>query len=314
MPSRSLCTLALSAPLYPLPADAAYYRVPSRSIRAARARAHTWFAVLLVALVACTTPTEPRFPDDAIPLDVPPQFALWWRMTEACSGLRGDLHAVRWYVQPGVETLHIPGDHEGQYGGYWWAIGNRILLTEKAVTEGWLVRHEMLHALIGRAGHPRAAFGDGCGGIVTCTGECRREAGLDPQPAVDAVEIDATELDVSVSVVPSPTFGRHENGGWFAYVVTATNPRPEAVWVRVKRPRPDAHGAATFGFVEGPTVWSYAWTTELRIAFGPRQTKRYTYDRTAIRGPGPAYQAGVHEVRGFFNSDTTPPASFTILP
>jgi hypothetical protein len=286
--------------------------VPSQSKRSVRARDR--FGVLLIALAACTTPTEPRFPDDALPLDLQPQFALWWQMTKACSGLPGDLGAVDWYVQPDVETLHVPGDHDGMYGGYWWAIGNRILLTEKAVTDGLLVRHEMLHALIGRAGHPRGQFVDRCGGIVACTGDCQREAGSDAVPDAGAVEIDATELDVTLSVLPSPAFGLHENGGWFAYVVTATNPRPEAVWVRVKPPRPDTRGAATFGFVEGPTVWSYAWTTELRIAFGPRQTKRYTYDRTAIRGPGPAYQAGVHEVRGFFNSDTTPPASFTILP
>jgi hypothetical protein len=295
-------------------ADTTFYPVPSSSKRIQKARRRDRFAVLLLALAACTTPTEPRFPNDAIPIDGQPQFALWWRMTQACSGLRGDLGAVHWFVQPGVETLQIPGDHDGQYGGYWWSIGNRILLTEKAVTDGWLVRHEMLHALIGRAGHPRGEFVDQCGGIVTCTGACRREAGPDPQPAVDAAEIDATELDVTVSVVPSPTFGLYENGGRFAYVVTATNPRPEAVWVRVRRPQPDARGAATFGFIEGPTVWSYAYTTEQRIAFGPRQTKRYTYDRTAIAGSGSAYRAGAHEVRGFFNSDTTPPASFTILP
>ena len=257
-------------------------------------------------------PTEPHFPDNAIPLDVQPQFALWWRMTQACSGLRGDLGAVHWYLQPDVETLQIPGDHDQQYGGYWWAIGNRILLTEKAVTDGWLVRHEMLHALIGRAGHPRGQFFDRCGGIVTCAGDCQREAGSGPPPGADAAEIDATELDVSVSVVPSPSFGLHEHGGWFAYVVTATNPRPAPVWVRVRRPRPDARSAATFGFVEGPAVWSYAYTTEPRIAFGPGQTKRYTYDRAAITGH--VYRAGPHEVRGFFNSDTTPPASFTILP
>jgi hypothetical protein len=279
-----------------------------------RARARDRFAVLLIGLAACVTPTEPRLPDDAIPLAVQPQFALWWRMTQACSGLRGDMGAVQWYVQPDVEMLHIPGDRDGQFGGYWWAVGNRILLTERAVTDGWLVRHEMLHALIGRAGHPRGEFVDRCGGIVACTGECQREAGPQVQPGVDAAEIDATELDVTLSVVPSAPFGLHENGGRFAYVVTATNRRPEAVWVRVRRPLPDARGAATFGFVEGPTVWSYAYTTEQRIAFGPLETKRYTYDRAATTGSGYAYKAGVHEVRGFFNSDTTPPASFTILP
>jgi hypothetical protein len=271
-------------------------------------------AALLIALGACTSPTEPTFPDDVVALEMQPQFVLWWRMTEACSGRRGDLHAVRWYVQPHVETLHIPGERNGQYGAYWWSIGNRILLTERAVTDGWLVRHEMLHALIGQAGHPRGDFIDRCGGIVTCTGECQRDAGAGAQPATDAVEIDATELDVTVSVVPSPSFGIHENGGWFAYVVTATNPRSEPVWVRVRRPGPDARGAATFGFVEGPAVWSYAYTTDDRIAFGPQQTKRYTYDRGAITGTGYAYKAGAHAVRGFFNTDTTPPVSFTILP
>ncbi len=299
--------------------DATFYRVQtSRAAfrrfleRASSVRTRLGIPVLLLALGACTAPTEPQFPAGAVALDVQPHFALWWRMTQACSGLRGDLGAVRWYVQPGVETLDVPGDG-GRYGGYWWAIGNRILLTEKAVADGWLVRHEMLHALIGRAGHPREEFIDRCGGIVTCSGDCRREAGPDPQPEPDAVEIDATELDVSVSVVPSPTFGIHDNGGWFAYVVAATNPRPEAVWVRVQLPRSGVGSAATFGFVEGASVWSYAWTKEPRIAFGPRETKRYTYDRSSI-GSASAYRPGAHAVRGFFNSDTTPPVSFTILP
>lgn len=235
-------------------------------------------------------------------------------MTESCSGLRGDLASVQWYVQPGVETLQIPGDHNGQLAGYWWGIGNRILLTERAVTSGWLVRHEMLHALIGRAGHPRAQFVDRCGGIVTCVGECQREAGPAPQPSVDAQEIDARELEVSVSIAPSAAFGMYENGGWFAYVVTATNPRPEAVWVRIGRLRPDARSAATFGFLEGPSVWSYAYTTEIRLAFGPHETKRYTYDRVTMPTSGQMYAAGAREVRGFFNTDTTPPVPFTILP
>jgi hypothetical protein len=172
----------------------------------------------------------------------------------------------------------------------------------------------MLHALVGRAGHPREQFGDRCGGIVTCTGECQREAGALTQVPANAMEIDAADLDVTVSVVPSKTFGLYENGGWFAYVVTATNPLPEPVWVRIQRPQTDAGGAATFGFVEGPTVWSYAWTSESRVGFGPGQTKRYTYDRATRATAGHVYRAGAHTVRGFFNSDTTPPLAFTIAP
>ncbi len=61
-------------------------------------------------LTACFafSPTEP-FPPNAVPLAPPIQYGLWWQMVESCSGLSGDLATVRWYVQPGVETLQVSG-------------------------------------------------------------------------------------------------------------------------------------------------------------------------------------------------------------
>jgi hypothetical protein len=40
--------------------------------------------------------------------------------------------------------------------------GNRIYLPANALGEEWLVRHEMLHALMQRGSHPSRAFVEAC--------------------------------------------------------------------------------------------------------------------------------------------------------
>jgi hypothetical protein len=40
--------------------------------------------------------------------------------------------------------------------------GNRIYLPANALGEEWLVRHEMLHALLQRGSHPVAKFVEAC--------------------------------------------------------------------------------------------------------------------------------------------------------
>ena len=46
--------------------------------------------------------------------------------------------------------------------GWWVRQGNRIYLPANALGEEWLVRHEMLHALLQRGSHPTKNFVDAC--------------------------------------------------------------------------------------------------------------------------------------------------------
>ena len=101
------------------------------------------------------------------PLD---SYATWWRATEDCSGLAGDLARIRWFVVPETDSFVYRGD---LYDGYWWDQVHWITLASARVADGAIVRHEMLHDLLGRGDHPAEYFQRRCGTIVACNGPCR---------------------------------------------------------------------------------------------------------------------------------------------
>ncbi len=108
---------------------------------------HSHVALAAAAATGCAAPTPPEVARST-PLAVQPPYALWWAATERCSGLRGDLGAVRWASVLGARQL---GD-EG-HAGSWWPATNQITLAGASVLDPRLVRHEMLHALLA-AGTP----------------------------------------------------------------------------------------------------------------------------------------------------------------
>jgi hypothetical protein len=87
-------------------------------------------------------------------------YQTWWAKTEKCSGIRGDMSQVAFYavdsptgtVSLGSEVAH----------GWWMRKGNRIYLPANALGAEWLVRHEMLHALLQRGSHPSDKFVEAC--------------------------------------------------------------------------------------------------------------------------------------------------------
>jgi hypothetical protein len=83
-----------------------------------------------------------------------------WSAMEACSGLTGNLADVRFYVvtDPTVTTIITPW---GQAGAVYLVGRHAVLFTRHTITDAGTVRHEMLHALLRRGGHP-AVF-DRCG-------------------------------------------------------------------------------------------------------------------------------------------------------
>ncbi len=102
-----------------------------------------------------------ELPRGAVPLAPPPVFQEWHRRTEECSGLRGDFTALTWYVVPGVSAFRT---RRGPEVGAWTRRPGQetIVLAGNFAGHEMVVRHEMLHALIGKAGHPPDLFVTRC--------------------------------------------------------------------------------------------------------------------------------------------------------
>jgi hypothetical protein len=99
-------------------------------------------------------------PEGDSPMTPPAVYREWWAKTEACSGREGDMRAVAFFavdapdgaIRLGREVAH----------GWWVREGNRIYLPASALSDEWLVRHEMLHALLQRGSHPTREFVTAC--------------------------------------------------------------------------------------------------------------------------------------------------------
>jgi hypothetical protein len=118
---------------------------------------------LLATLAACEAlgPAEP-LPTSAELLAPPEQYREWWTKTEACSGLSGNFTQIEWYVVPDVQTFNTDA---GAKVGLWShsSDGVRIIIAGNYSSNELVVRHEMLHALLDREGHPKEYFQNRCG-------------------------------------------------------------------------------------------------------------------------------------------------------
>lgn len=144
-------------------------------------------------------------------------------MTETCSGRSGDLNAVRWYSVPGIQFTY-----RGQtIGGFTTRRTNRIVLAERLVDDGPAVRHEMLHALLRRTGHPRSQFLGKCAALVECEDLCVKDAGPWHPPASNSLILapDSLEVFSHAELLPRESDGER----WLELMVTVRNPRPSAV-------------------------------------------------------------------------------------
>ena len=117
----------------------------------------------LVALSACDVPTAPRAQwelPEAVAIDPPAIYRVWWTDLETCSGLTGDFDRVQFYVAPvlvydGKEIL-----------GLWILRGNKIIVAAAWQDVQTVVAHEMMHALRRASGHPAAYFNGTCGNLL----------------------------------------------------------------------------------------------------------------------------------------------------
>lgn len=131
-------------------------------------------ALLAALTLACRTdgPTaRTELPGDVLALGpLPVEYDAWWRATEACADRQGDLATVRWFTTPG-DSVRVG---TATFDAYWFAAGNTIVVGRAYVRDGPVVRHEMLHALLGRGDHPAEYFQKRCAGVVRCAEACQR--------------------------------------------------------------------------------------------------------------------------------------------
>jgi hypothetical protein len=84
----------------------------------------------------------------------------WWDKTVACSGHQGRMTDANFYA---VDAPSGAIELAGEMAHAWWVReGNRIYLPANALGEEWLVRHEMLHALLQKGTHPTETFVHAC--------------------------------------------------------------------------------------------------------------------------------------------------------
>jgi hypothetical protein len=96
-------------------------------------------------------------PGDDSPMSPPAVYREWWAKTAACSGLTGDFDRVQWSVVPGQGFKCASGTCAGH-----WEPDHHIYVAQDWTMNEMVVRHEMLHDLLGRPGHPDPPFGDPC--------------------------------------------------------------------------------------------------------------------------------------------------------
>lgn len=113
---------------------------------------------LIATLAACEALAPPTpLPINSQQLLAPDQYRVWWAATESCSGINGNFDAIMWFMVPDAQTIDTP---EGPKVGLWShsSRGVRIVLAGNYVDNELVVRHEMLHALLDRSGHPADYF------------------------------------------------------------------------------------------------------------------------------------------------------------
>jgi hypothetical protein len=216
--------------------------------------------------------TDP-LPDNATQFSPPAVYTRWWAMTEACSGHSGDFEAIRWYRVPGA-AIHLNGV---LVGGYWDSRGNRIVLPEQQVENASAVRHEMLHAIIRKRGHPRDAFLEACASIVDCSQSCAKDAGewRMPQPIHDVLPSESLEIDSRAELLAREADGQR----WLELRVTARNPR--ATSMMIVDPRNPSMPKAFASDVRGPDGGIGAFDVagdSSRLYFRPYETKSRLFE------------------------------------
>jgi hypothetical protein len=190
-------------------------------------------AVCAALGVACGGAEAPSLPSAALVYSPPPVYAVWWGIVQQCAGTTGSLQDITWFRVPAVSLISFDVDGvTRQATGYWSSSGNRIVMAGDRVYDGQAVRHEMLHALIRMAGHPRDAFLRRCAGVVSCGTDCLADAGPPRAPDPASPRVASSALEVDFMLLPAQP-SASVNDGAFMLLVQARNPATRAVVVEL---------------------------------------------------------------------------------
>ena len=267
---------------------------------------------LLAIATACHDRLTAVLPAGSEPFSAPAAYRLWWQMAETCSGRTASFDRVQWYVVPGASSL---SSTDTGLQGEWFADGNRIVLAGESQLDGSLVRHEMLHSLLGpaAANHPRDQFLGRCGGVVACDERCVADAGPPVKLASNTSVVSGDSMDLGVEVMPTvPSLSSYD--GYFALSITAHNPAAHAVIVRLR----DLDFTYRY-HIRGPSLAIDGAGSPVdvgAIEFAPGETKRYTFDMTAVGNPAfPQIPPQELRVTGAFaGHEMTTPVRVTVAP
>jgi hypothetical protein len=260
---------------------------------------------LLAALAALGCGAKARG-DGAVTFARPAVYERWWALTEACSGLSGSLKSVKWLSAPASAIQSAEG---AGTVAYWSSKDNRIVLATNAVTNGRIVRHEMLHALSRSRGHPASLFRVQCDGVIRCDEACRGNSDdLPRSPTASRVPVDS--LDIAIAAFPAQPEPSIDDGA-FQIIVSITNRASHAVVVGFRTPDP----AIAVSVVPGDLrLIADHEVGDPRLAlFGPGESKRYVFD---LRAGDPmsqiVFKAGEYRLTGRFDGLSTAPLALTV--
>jgi hypothetical protein len=273
-------------------------------------------AMILTAqliVLACGDASGPALPKDAEQFSPPPVYSTWWQMTQACSGLTGSLGSVTWYQT----SQEVTDTHTGDVlAGYWVPGSNQIVLNSLVMLDGGTVRHEMLHALRQKGGHPRDQFLGKCAGVVACEDACVADAGPYPTPPQTPIKGTVDSIEVTLDVEPH-TPARAIDGGRFSITVLTRN--KTARWMTVTPASAASAANQTFSVdvrgVNGANAFDELGIDPSQTIFAPGETKRHVFDLVIGDYPfGNQLLPGDYVARGAFAGYWTPDNALTIDP
>lgn len=208
------------------------------SVRSPVARVVVALGLVAMAIGACRDFTAP-LPSGARRFHPPPVYARWWALTEGCAQRSGSFAAYSWYVVPGnyAPTPSIPNA-----SAYTDVSARRIVLAESVWDFGGTVRHEMLHALLGRdhaSGtpaqiHPPEYFQGRCEGVVVCPDSCTAAGPAPVTAPADASVLPVTALALDIELFTSPA-SLSGPDSILSIIVRVTNPTAKPVWVPLEQ-------------------------------------------------------------------------------
>jgi hypothetical protein len=244
-------------------------------------------------------------------MDPPAVYSRWWSLVEQCAAVSAKSGDVSWIVVPANTKLRAGLD---EVDAYWDQSRKAIVVKQNALYAGELIRHEMLHAQLQHAGHPREQFLRRCGGGVNCVDRCLLDAG---QPRTDptAIDVPSDSLVVQATVEPAQP-GISIDGGFFVFTVKTRNPYPYPV--RVSLPQSgDAGPSVLFSYLVSSPALTLEYNDRVldpeQTLFYPGETKQRVFDFVvrSLRDMSFALEPGTYVFRGLYGARVSQPDTVT---